>query len=131
MNTSTTDTPRTDKAIEAMGLQAYVVPVEVCRQIELELAVSLENQLKSQAEVAKLNHLLLKTESDLLQSQDINSYLDIELRIACKLADKAEADVAMFHELLNRAIQIADKIWADCSNGAEHTELAELKAKIK
>jgi len=48
------DTPRTDEAIEAMGLEAYVVPVEVCRQLELELNASLENQLESQAEIARL-----------------------------------------------------------------------------
>jgi hypothetical protein len=53
----TTDTPRTDKAIEAMGLEAYVVPVEVCRQIELELAVSTENQLKAEAEITRLKAL--------------------------------------------------------------------------
>jgi predicted nucleic acid-binding Zn-ribbon protein len=46
----------------------------------------------SKAEVAKLNHQLLKTESDLLQSQDINSFLDAEFRIACKRAEKAEAE---------------------------------------
>jgi DNA repair exonuclease SbcCD ATPase subunit len=59
-----------------------------------EHADKLQTQLKaSKAEVAKLNHQLLKTESDLLQSQDINSFLDTEFRIACKRADKAEAEV--------------------------------------
>ena len=48
---------------------------------------------KAEAEVAKLNHQLLKTENDLLQSQDINSFLDTEFRIACKRAEKAEAEV--------------------------------------
>jgi len=41
MNTSTTDTtptPRTDEACEAMGLKAFVVPVETSRQLERELA---------------------------------------------------------------------------------------------
>jgi len=51
MNTSTTDTPRTDKAIEAMGLEAYVVPVEVCRKIERELT-------EQTNEVARLRELL-------------------------------------------------------------------------
>ena len=40
MNTSTTDTtptPRTDEACEAMGLKAFVVPVETSRQLEKEL----------------------------------------------------------------------------------------------
>jgi septal ring factor EnvC (AmiA/AmiB activator) len=49
-----------------------------------------EARKKAEAEVAKLNHQLLKTESDLLQSQDINSFLDAEFRIACKRAEKAE-----------------------------------------
>jgi len=38
MKTDITPTPRTDEAIEAMGLQALVVPVKVCRQLERELA---------------------------------------------------------------------------------------------
>jgi len=41
MNTSTTDTtqtPRTDEACEAMGLKAFVVPVETSRQLERELS---------------------------------------------------------------------------------------------
>jgi chromosome segregation ATPase len=52
----------------------------------------------SKAEVAKLNHQLLKTESDLLQSQDINSFLDTEFRIACKRAEKAEEELAALKE---------------------------------
>jgi hypothetical protein len=55
---------------------------------------------KAEEEVAKLNHQLLKTESDLLQSQDINSFLDVEFRIACKRAERAEAEV---ERLLERA----------------------------
>lgn len=58
-------------------------------QIEMQLEID-----KAEAEVAKLNHQLIKTESDLLQSQDINSFLDTEFRIACKRAEKAEAEVA-------------------------------------
>ena len=58
MNTSTTDTPRTDEAIEAMGLAALVVPVEICRQLEMELNVSLKNQLEVQAKIARLRELL-------------------------------------------------------------------------
>ena len=58
-----------------------------------EHADKLQKELKeTKAEVAKLNHQLIKTESDLLQSQDINSFLDAEFRIACKRAEKAEAE---------------------------------------
>jgi len=37
MNSTNTPTPRTDEAVEAMGLKAFVVPVEICRQLEHEL----------------------------------------------------------------------------------------------
>ena len=57
------DTPRTDEAIEAMGLEAYVVPVEVCRQLELELNVFLKNQLEMQAEVEWLRRQIEKLTS--------------------------------------------------------------------
>jgi septal ring factor EnvC (AmiA/AmiB activator) len=58
-----------------------------------EHADKLQKELKeTKAEIAKLNHQLLKTECDLLQSQDINSFLDTEFRIACKRAEKAEAE---------------------------------------
>jgi hypothetical protein len=79
-----TDTPRTDAAkVDKCGMTF----------VSLEFAQELERELNaSQAEVAKLNHQLLKTEADLLQSQDINSFLDIEFRIACKRAEKAEAE---------------------------------------
>jgi hypothetical protein len=53
----------------------------------------LERAEKAKAEVAKLNHQLINAESDLLQSQDINSFLDVEFRIACKRAERAEAEV--------------------------------------
>ena len=64
------------------------------RQLERELAVSLENQVK--------------TESDLLQSQDINAFLDTEFRIACKRAEKAEAEVERLKAQLIRAVEIAE-----------------------
>lgn len=61
-------------------------------------AVAQEVWDEMKAEVAKLNHQLLKTESDLLQSQDINSFLDTEFRIATKRAEKAEAEVERLKE---------------------------------
>jgi len=54
MNTSTTDTtqtPRTDEACEAMGLKAFVVPVETSRQLERELA-------EKSNEVARLREIV-------------------------------------------------------------------------
>jgi hypothetical protein len=41
MNSDTNNeviTPRTDEAAEAMGLKAFVVPIEICRQLERELS---------------------------------------------------------------------------------------------
>lgn len=66
--------------------------------------------IKLEAEVAKLNHQLLKTESDLLQSQDINSFLDTEFRIACKRAEKAEAEVEKLDHLLADASETTHKL---------------------
>jgi hypothetical protein len=92
-----TDTPRTEAArFEALRDSSFrwdCIPLKLGQELERELSASLENQCKAQAEVAKLNHQLLKAESDLLQSQDINSFLDTEFRIACKRAEKAETDV--------------------------------------
>ena len=51
MKTETNDTPRTDEACEAMGLKAFVVPVETSRQLERELA-------EKTNEVARLMDLL-------------------------------------------------------------------------
>jgi hypothetical protein len=65
---------------------------------------------KLEADVAKLNHQLLKTENDLLQSQDINSFLDTEFRIACKRAEKAEAEVERLDHLLADASETNHKL---------------------
>jgi hypothetical protein len=90
----TTDTPRTDAARERYydGKTSDWVHYTICGMLERELAAS-------KAEVAKLNHQLLKTESDLLQSQDINSFLDTEFRIACKRAEKAEEECAKWRKV--------------------------------
>jgi predicted nucleic acid-binding Zn-ribbon protein len=105
-----TDTPRTDaiefrhcppqpKELLKKHQDAYALSRELKASEEesesrrQSLAFALNEIKKTEAEVAKLNHQLLKTESDLLQSQDINSFLDTEFRIACKRAEKAEAEV--------------------------------------
>jgi hypothetical protein len=61
-------------------------------------------------EVAKLNHQLLKTESDLLQSQDINSFLDTEFRIACKRAEKAEAESELYKKSVKAYVHVCEPI---------------------
>jgi septal ring factor EnvC (AmiA/AmiB activator) len=103
-----------------------------------EHADKLQTQLKaSKAEVAKLNHQLLKTESDLLQSQDINSFLDTEFRIACKRAEKAEAEAIQLKAQLNQALAIATGAHEEIGRffrGDDYTrigmEIYELKKSI-
>jgi len=91
-------------------------------------------------EVAKINHQLLNTESDLIQSQAEVERLKKELdawdygtraKREQSRAEKAEAEVERLRSQLTRSVEIAEKIWADCSNGSEHTELATLKVEIK
>jgi hypothetical protein len=102
---TTSDTPRTDEqiwtAFHHHEKMCDVVDKDFARQLERELAASLENQCRAQAEVAKLNHQLLKTESELLQSQDINLFLDTEFKIACKRAKKAEKELTKIKEAIN------------------------------
>jgi hypothetical protein len=106
--------------------------------VSLEFAQELERELNaSQAEVAKLNHQLLKTESDLIQSQDINSFLDIEFRIACKQAEKAEAEAIQSKAQLNQALAIATEaheVIGQFFRGIDYTrigmEIYELKKSI-
>jgi hypothetical protein len=93
---------------------------------------------KLEADVAKLNHQLLKTENDLLQSQDINSLLDIEFRIACKRAEKAEAEAIQLKAQLNQALAIATQAHEEIGKffrGIDYTrigmEIYELKLTIK
>jgi septal ring factor EnvC (AmiA/AmiB activator) len=78
---------------------------------------------KLEADVAKLNHQLLKTENDLLQSQDINSFLDAEFRIACKRAERAEAEVERLQGLLAKAIDCLES----SSNGYVRLEGHEIR----
>jgi hypothetical protein len=119
---TTTDTPRTD-AIEFRHcppqpkelLKKHQDAYALSRELERELAAS-------QAEVAKLNHQLLKTESDLLQSQDINSFLDTEFRIACKRAEKAEAEVERLKLLLSELLILTEKNYWNSHNYSQIKE---------
>jgi predicted nucleic acid-binding Zn-ribbon protein len=123
-----TDTPRTDAEITRVGIDgdgdAYL-HAEFARELERELkasgeesesrrqslAFALNEVKKTESEVEKLNHQLLKTENDLLQSQDINSFLDTEFRIACKRAERAEAEVERLREQLESTKLLALKFW--------------------
>ena len=98
------DTPRTDAKYKDHEWDIMDhIPLEFCRQLEMELNASLENQVKAMEKLVEQQDFTLK--SAVLLSKAIS-----------------QRDLA---------IQIADKIWADCSNGAEHAELTELKKQIK
>jgi len=91
MNTSTNDTtptPRTDEACEAMGLKAFVVPVETSRQLERELA-------EKSNEVARL-----REELDRLKRGCQGSCYACEPVGAMNL--KLEAEVARLREIVER-----------------------------
>lgn len=115
MNKSTTDTPRTDAFFNRADIE-WDDEVLFCRQLERELKMAndeiefyekigqekVDELRASKAEVERLNHQLLKTESDLLQSQDINSFLSGEYDIANARAKKAEAEVERLRGLLGK-----------------------------
>ena len=107
------DTPRTDaaKPYWDSAERENCVSIEFSRWLERELTASLENQYRAQSEVAKLNHQLLKTESDLLQSQDISFFLSGEFDIANARAKKAEAEVDRLTGLLRSLRKLPSSDW--------------------
>jgi hypothetical protein len=63
-----TDTPRTGEILlNCPSHLQEVALTNLCIDLEQELNSSLENQLKAQTEIAKLNYQLIKTEYELLQ----------------------------------------------------------------
>ena len=148
----TTDTPRTD-AIEFRHcppqpedlLKKHEDSYALSRQLERELATTTEEYCKTafaltdqteraekaEAEVAKLNHQLLKTESDLLQSQDINSFLDTEFRIACKRAERAEAEVERLKAEVEKLKSDRVHLITYCANLLEEVEGAKVESQSK
>ena len=59
MNKSTTDTPRTDAAAFGSMTDSWELE-QLSRQLERELAVSLKNQVKTQAEVERLKEMVME-----------------------------------------------------------------------
>jgi hypothetical protein len=103
-----TDTPRTYAALVdhmpecSEWSQHYLDLSTFARQIERELAISLENQCKAQAEVERLTEKLTITEDEL---SDAREWLDERYKAtseADERAEKAEAEVARLRELLGR-----------------------------
>jgi len=79
MKTKTTDTARTDEACEAMGLKAFVVPVETSRQLEREL-VEKTNEVERLREL--LEKVLFELEKVPFQTPKLTAFT------AHRLADK-------------------------------------------
>jgi len=147
----TTDTPRTDAAYKdhEWDLMDHI-PLEFARKLERELN-------SSQAEVERLEEQLthfedvhckcvprLKAEVERLtenaQRIGVNRYEQLKKSEAEVKKIKTEywfmeaamsKEIATLKEQRDEAIEIAEKIWADCSNGHEHTELTALKEEIK
>jgi hypothetical protein len=67
-------TPRTDEAAEAMGLKAFVVPIEICRQLERELS-------EKTNEVARLRELFDRAILS-LREYNMAEALELEARLA-------------------------------------------------
>jgi len=144
----TTDTPRTDASLNTHSMinrqkwcdkcGGFVESIYAGNPMFCRCDPKVDHINKLEADVAKLNHQLLKTENDLLQSQDINSFLDIEFRIACKRADKAEAEAIQLKAQLNQALAIATEAHEEIGRffrGDDYTrigmEIYELKLTIK
>ena len=83
------DTPRTDaKSVDHIGFYSCAtVTSDFARQLERELAVSLENQCKAQAEVERLNNTLENTRISRATIIEDRNLLDQELA-----ASKAEVE---------------------------------------
>ncbi len=144
----TTDTPRTDASLNTHSMinrqkwcdkcGGFVESIYAGNPMFCRCDPKVDHINKLEADVAKLNHQLLKTENDLLQSQDINSLLDIEFRIACKRAEKAEAEAIQLKAQLNQALAIATQAHEEIGKffrGIDYTrigmEIYELKLTIK
>lgn len=99
MNTSTTNTPRTDEAIEAMGLEAYVVPVEFAKELELKLEDS-KRCLNYQLEQ------VIKLKNELKSSEAKVEALRAE-KNACLAGNEYYGDkVVALQDKINRAIDV-------------------------
>jgi len=88
MNLDTTPTPRTDEACEAMGLKAFVVPLETSRQIERELTEKTNEVERLQQQIRNLQEII---DDDTKQKTELHN------------------EVARLRELLNRAIEAAEE----------------------
>jgi hypothetical protein len=100
----TTDTPRTDAAEPQLHSNVGGwVRADFARELERELT---------------------------LQKEITNGWL-ISREVIIQERDGLQDEVERLRSQRNQAVEIAEKIWTDCSNGHEHTELVALKGEIK
>jgi len=133
----TTPTPRTDEACEAMGLKAFVVPVETGRQLEREFTEKTNEVARLREEISQIRNALgddgRRTNKEILELASKAShwrdwkqkYIDLKNAHIAEGQDPAgtiwehadklqgelkssQSEVARLRELLNRAIEIAD-----------------------
>ena len=112
------DTPRTDaKSVDHIGFYSCAtVTSDFARQLERELAVSLENQCKAQAEVARLNNTLENTRISRATIIEDRNLLDQELA-----ASKAEVAA-----LSAMAIELVKELIAKCDDPIHREQLSSL-----
>jgi hypothetical protein len=139
MEEQESDTPQTDAAFGQGKHGVMKIPYETSCKLEQELAAS-------KAEVEEIRAALgddgRRTHKEILEMAFKASgwkrwkekYIDLRNAHIAEGQDPAgtiweHAD--KLQKQLKRAVEIAEKIWADCSNGSEHTELAALKGEIK
>lgn len=101
MNTSTT--PRTDAETCIWSGRKIFVNKSLALKLEMELAVSLENQVKAQAEIERLR----KENDEFLISE---AALSEELKICDDWLVHTRHENARLRELLNQAIDIAETL---------------------
>ena len=132
-----TNTPRTDAIISAIDMDAAFQ--DLCRQLERELAHSLANQVKAQAEVERLKDGIRGIEVALKSAQTDNHALLEEIKMIKKeLADwdyetrvkreqqakqKAEAEAAAYKKL---ATEICKELMYKCNDPLHKDQLEEL-----
>ena len=107
MNKSTTDTPRTDAAAFGSMTDSWELE-QLSRQLERELAVSLKNQVKTQAEVERLRSTM---RSFILVSP-----------IEFDRLEKIEAEVERLKEMVMEAARKGDELLEPYRLRAEKAE---------
>jgi cell division protein FtsB len=119
MNPDTTPTPRTDAKQQELrdanpywfeqGASVNIIPRSFAEQLERELAEKTNEVAMLRAENSQLEKELTKSESDQLEIEDINGWIDSEYQIANQMAKKAEAEVERLRQenaLLNTEVDL-------------------------